>query len=193
MEYVVYITHYKVTKLPPWYIGSTSKEKIESGYNGSVASKEYKKIYIREQKDSKHLFKTRVLSYHKSREDAYIEEKRLQKMHSVVENDRYYNKSYANDLACLGGDTSKFIDYKSESYKKNHHNGLITRYNKQYGVHTDYEVKCHKCGKNFTVNERAKKFPKKEKYFCTRSCANSRVQTEEINEKRRKTISNKYI
>jgi len=36
---MVYITNYKGTKLSPWYIGSTSKNKITNGYNGSVSSK----------------------------------------------------------------------------------------------------------------------------------------------------------
>lgn len=183
MKYIVYITLYRGTKLPPWYIGSTTQENIDLGYNGSVNSKEYRELYKTEQRENKHLFRTKILSYHKTREEAYSEELRLHKMHLVVENDKYFNKSYAQEYGFSGGDTSEFIDYKSESYKKNHHDALIKRYDIQDGVYTDYEVRCHKCGKNFTVNERAKKFPRKERYFCTRSCANSKVHSNETRAK----------
>ncbi len=37
----------------------------------------------------------------------------------------------------------------------------------------EFEVKCECCEKMFIVKEREKVFPKKEKYFCSRSCANS--------------------
>ena len=42
-----------------------------------------------------------------------------------------------------------------------------------------YKVICFKCGKEFEVKEREKTFPNKEKYFCSRSCANTRHPTEE--------------
>jgi hypothetical protein len=41
------------------------------------------------------------------------------------------------------------------------------------GKFKKYKVSCHKCNKEFEVEEREKLFPKKEKYFCSRSCANS--------------------
>jgi len=51
VKYVVYLTHYKGTKLPKWYIGSSNELKVKNGYNGSVKSKKYKKIYLKEQKN----------------------------------------------------------------------------------------------------------------------------------------------
>jgi len=95
-KFVTYITFYKGNKLPPWYIGSTYEEKINKGYNGTVTSKDFKDIYKLEQKQNKHLFKTKILSYHETREEAYIEELRLQLKHKVVNNPKYFNKSYAN-------------------------------------------------------------------------------------------------
>jgi len=56
------------------------------------------------------------------------------------------------------------------------------------GEFKDFEVVCHKCNKKFIVKEREKKFPMKEKYFCSRSCANSKIWSEETNKKR--SISN---
>ena len=47
------------------------------------------------------------------------------------------------------------------------------------GIIKDFTVVCSTCGKKFTVQEREKQFPKKDKYFCSRSCANKREHTEE--------------
>jgi hypothetical protein len=44
-DYCVYITFYKGNKLPPFYIGSTSVEKINNDYNGSVGSQKYIQMY----------------------------------------------------------------------------------------------------------------------------------------------------
>ena len=95
-KFVVYLTMYTGDKLPKWYIGSSSEDKVLNGYNGTILSKEYKEIYKLEQKENKHLFKTRILSYHETREEALVEELRVQKMHSVVKNSKYINMSYAS-------------------------------------------------------------------------------------------------
>lgn len=105
-RYVVYITHYTGTKLPKWYIGSSYESKVLNGYNGSVKSKKWKKIYDQERKDNKHLFKTKILSYYETKEEALIEELRLQKMHAVVKSKKYFNESYATVNGCFGRDVS---------------------------------------------------------------------------------------
>jgi dTDP-4-amino-4,6-dideoxygalactose transaminase len=92
---------YLGTKLPRWYIGSSTEEKVLNGYNGSVCSKRYCEIYIKEQKENKHLFKTRILSKHLTRKEAISEELRLQKMHKVVKNSDYFNESYAQKNGCF--------------------------------------------------------------------------------------------
>ena len=43
----------------------------------------------------------------------------------------------------------------------------------QFGKRVNFNVSCFSCNKEFIVKERSKLFPKKEKYFCSRSCANS--------------------
>lgn len=93
-------------KLPKWYIGSSYEEKILKGYNGTVCSLEYKSTYINEQKNNKHLFKTRILSYHNDSTSAREEELRLQKMHSVVKNKNYINKALAQPNGCHGMEKS---------------------------------------------------------------------------------------
>lgn len=58
----------------------------------------------------------------------------------------------------------------------------------------EFKVKCYKCGKEIIINEWNTNKPKKEKYFCSRSCANSRgPRTEDFKEKvRKKLIGRKY-
>lgn len=48
----------------------------------------------------------------------------------------------------------------------------------------EFEVICKNCGKKFTVFEEETKFPiKGDKYFCCRSCANTRHHSEETKQK----------
>ena len=58
-----------------------------------------------------------------------------------------------------------------EQYKK----AQITR----YGELKKFKVICFKCEKEFEVTEREKLHPQKEKYYCSRGCANSHNRTEE--------------
>ena len=58
------------------------------------------------------------------------------------------------------------------------------------GVEQDFEVECYKCEKIFTVKEFSALFPSKEKYFCSKSCANSHFVTLEHREKTSKSIRN---
>jgi len=74
---------------------------------------------------------------------------------------------------------------------KNISESLKNRTINRIGDFKDFEVICHKCNKKFTVKEREKKFPMKEKYFCSRSCANSRKHSKETKEKIRKNLQKK--
>jgi len=105
-QYIVYITRYSGTKLPHWYIGSSFEQKVQNGYNGSVSSQKWSDIYYSEQKENKHLFKTKILSYHKTYQEALDEELRLQKSHLVVKNNEYFNETYAQINGCYGRDVS---------------------------------------------------------------------------------------
>lgn len=59
----------------------------------------------------------------------------------------------------------------------------------------EFEVVCAKCGKKFKVREKIDKFPKKEKYYCSKSCANSHKKSEnsrkKISEKLKKYYSSR--
>ncbi len=61
---------------------------------------------------------------------------------------------------------------KQESYKLLKIK-LAERIDKDFGPLTNYDVTCHTCNTDFIVEERSKSYPRKEKYFCSRSCANS--------------------
>ena len=99
--YCVYLTLYRGNKLPPFYIGSTSLDKIARGYRGSVSSKEYKHIWKQEVKENPHLFKTYSLSKHENRKEALEREEQFQRSLKVVGNPLYINKSYAT-TGCFG-------------------------------------------------------------------------------------------
>jgi len=96
MKYCVYLTTYFGNKLPPFYLGSTSIEKIKKGYRGSVKSAEFASTWRTE--DSS-LFKTRIISIHSTRELALQKELTLQKLVNAPSNPLYVNKS----LACVNG------------------------------------------------------------------------------------------
>ena len=106
IKYCTYITMYTGKLLPKWYIGSSTVEKVQNGYNGSVCSKRYKKIYDIEQIENKHLFKTRILNTYDTRPDAVAEELRLQKLHNVVRNKKYFNECFAQKNGCYARDKS---------------------------------------------------------------------------------------
>lgn len=52
---------------------------------------------------------------------------------------------------------------------------------KKWGIKIKKKVFCFRCNKEFEVFEREK--DRKEKYFCSRSCANTRIMTNEIKKK----------
>lgn len=106
MEYVVYLTEYKGDKLPPFYIGSTSMEKINSGYRGSIKSKKWKDIYDSEIKENPNLFSVSILSKHTSRNEALEEEKRIQIERDVIKSNLYFNESIAAPNGFFGMDVS---------------------------------------------------------------------------------------
>jgi hypothetical protein len=43
----------------------------------------------------------------------------------------------------------------------------------------EFDVSCYKCGRDIKIREYNVKVPKKDKYFCSRSCANSKVWSDE--------------
>jgi len=80
----------------------------------------------------------------------------------------------------------KNFDYKSISEKANHSRWCIKNPNRKestkkfstmndakWGTKKEFSVTCVTCNKEFSVIEREKLFPSKQRYFCSRNCANS--------------------
>lgn len=84
-----------------FYIGSSTTKKIQHGYKGSVSSKDYGKIWKEELKINPELFRTNIISFHETREEAFVKEEKLQKKLNVIKNPLYVNKSFANSKFSL--------------------------------------------------------------------------------------------
>jgi hypothetical protein len=93
MTYCVYLTSYKGNKLPPFYIGYSSMDKLQSGYKGSVQSKRYKQAWIEETTNHPELFSTKILSTHDSRKDANTRELKLLRSLKAISNPLYANRA----------------------------------------------------------------------------------------------------
>ncbi|APU01849.1 hypothetical protein [Aeromonas phage L9-6] len=106
MKYATYITIYSGNRLPPFYIGSSTVKRINSGYFGSVLSKVYKKIWQYELKNSPELFDIIILDTFESRKEALDAELILHKRHTVHKNPLFVNMSYAAPNGYYGRDTS---------------------------------------------------------------------------------------
>jgi phosphoenolpyruvate synthase/pyruvate phosphate dikinase len=73
---------------------------------------------------------------------------------------------------------SKGILKRSKHSKENLAKLMTEKYLKLNGEVKNFKVSCHKCEKEFEVMEPCLKFPIKEKYYCSRQCANSRENKE---------------
>lgn len=104
--YCTYLTIYYGSLLPRRYIGSSSVTIIENGYNGSVSSIKWRSTYKREQKNNKHLFKTRILTIHPTRKEALEKELEIQVKYDVVKSELYMNESFAKPNGGHGRDVS---------------------------------------------------------------------------------------
>ena len=60
--YCTYLTVYTGNKLPLFYIGSSTVDKVNKGYHGSVKSKKYKQTWEEELTNNPSRFKTIILS-----------------------------------------------------------------------------------------------------------------------------------
>lgn len=127
-----YLTSYFGNKLPPFYIGSSTVENVNKGYRGSVASKEYKKIWKEELKNHPELFKIRVLTLHKNRKDASEQERIFQTKFNVVKNPLYINKAIVNPNHCFGN----VITGKNNPYYGRRHTDEIKK--KMSESHADF-------------------------------------------------------
>jgi hypothetical protein len=73
---------------------------------------------------------------------------------------------------------------RTENFKKL----AQARLDEKFGEKRSFDVICDKCRKTFQVIERENRFPERERYFCSRTCANSHVITKETREKTAKAL-----
>tara|TARA_R110000868_G_scaffold139127_1_gene353846 strand:+ start:157 stop:924 length:768 start_codon:yes stop_codon:yes gene_type:complete len=93
--YCTYLTVYTGNKLPPFYIGSTSVDKINKGYRGSVTSQKYKSIWKQELRDTPKLFSTHILTYHYTKHESVNREREFHDKLSVSSSSLYINMCHA--------------------------------------------------------------------------------------------------
>lgn len=105
-EFVVYIVIYHGDKLPRYYVGSTTKEKIKNGYLGSIKSKKWKDIFKLEVKNYRNLFDVNIISTHSTRQEALLAEYKFQKENDVVKSPNFFNESFANINGYFGRDVN---------------------------------------------------------------------------------------
>jgi hypothetical protein len=89
---------------------------------------------------------------------------------------KYCNVSCQNTHIWLGKKRKKESIEKQKEHNKN--------------LWKEFDVKCSVCGKEFKVKEFNVESPKKEKYYCNRSCANKRVWNNEHKTKLSETCKN---
>ena len=102
MDFCTYITFYHGNKMPPFYIGSSSVDRVSKGYHGSVTSKAYSAIWKDELQHNPSLFKTRIIRTYPTREEALAREKILQEKLIVVRSNMYINLSTASKNGFFG-------------------------------------------------------------------------------------------
>ena len=130
--YCTYLTVYKGNKLPCFYIGSSSIARVENGYVGSVTSKKYSKTWKHEVKHNRHLFDTKIISRHSSRQEAFEKELSLQLELNVQKNPLYVNLGYAQPNGCYGLGLSGKDHWskqpgKIHNAKTNHPRGMLSK------------------------------------------------------------------
>jgi hypothetical protein len=91
--YCTYLTVYSGNKLPPFYIGYSTVKNINKGYHGSVYSKKYKTIWQQELKSCPERFKTTILTFHETKQNAVEQELKFQRQLKVIKNPLYINQS----------------------------------------------------------------------------------------------------
>ena len=87
---------------------------------------------------------------------------------------------------------NKYCNTSCQNKHQNKRNKEKMMLNK-YGENKIFTVSCFNCGNYFDVSEREKKHPEKEKYFCSRSCSNTRKHSKETREKISKSLKKEKI
>jgi len=148
MKFCTYLTIYSGSKLPPFYIGSTTIDRILiKGYKGSVSSEEYHLIWKSELKNNPQMFKTKILTMHATRKDAFIKERFFQKSLQVVKSPLYINKTYAGDKFHMSGEK-----HSPETKIKM----SLSQTGRKHSEETKQQISAKHKGKKFSEESKAK-------------------------------------
>lgn len=130
-ESVVYLILYSGDVLPPFYIGQTYKEIYNNDYYGSPQQILWKDKFKSEIREHPERFDKIIISEHPTRKEALEQELYYQKFHNVVEQDLFFNESYACKNGCFGNRRISIASRKGkESHCKNRvwcNNGKISK------------------------------------------------------------------
>ncbi|QIW87866.1 homing endonuclease [Agrobacterium phage OLIVR5] len=88
---------YNGREFPPFYIGYSSKVKIENGYRGSVSSKKYKALWKKELSSNPHLFRIKILKSFDTKEEAIKYETEIQTHFAVHKSKLFVNMAIAGE------------------------------------------------------------------------------------------------
>ena len=91
------------------------------------------------------------------------------------------NPKVKENLRLYGKKISPVTINKLSKSGYNYHIGRI-------GKIVQYNVVCETCGKSFQVSEHEGKHPEKEHYYCSRSCANTRIHSDKTKDKISKSL-----
>src|ERR1035437_9716595 len=107
---------------------------------------------------------------------------------------KYCNESFENVKPKVFSTHVRWcVKNPSRNNTQNISKAIFEHYNRSKGFLTEFEVICVKCGKKVIVKERALEYPKKEKYFCSLSCANKRVFADETKAKIKTALINRTV
>ena len=88
MEYCTYLTTYKGTKMPMFYIGRSNVKNVQNGYHGSVSSKLYKQIWLEELEQIRTFSKPKYLQF------TLLKKKRQNKKNTFIKSTKYIRIRY---------------------------------------------------------------------------------------------------
>jgi len=157
--YVVYRVIYYGSRLPKYYIGSSTKRKLANGYRGSIRSRRWSDIFYDELKKYPFLFDYEILSEHNTRGDALKKELELQKKYDVVKSDLYFNEAYAAKNGCHGrnvnGRNNPMYGRRDEVIAINKTTGEKVRVDKRY-FETNANLEGHTAGFIYVIPKKSK-------------------------------------
>lgn len=165
--YVVYHTTYSGDKFPQNYIGSTTLNRIQNGYRGSVRSKKFRKLWENELKENPELFYTVIISHHYTRYEALYKELYYQQLFNVVDNPLFVNMSYAKPNGFFGRknsgkDSPSFGKKRTDKHwtKKEENHEVFEKMKNENSNRMKVRNKQHKFALGHKVSEEMKKFYK---------------------------------